>query len=147
MEQAAELKREVKEARQGDKGTIEALVGECRPRVRLISEAVADRLSALYPFLSSGLLQDLDLFIPRLKPFRPSPKTNTTQDQDSTQTSDDSPKTNDVFKPFATLKRDIVQLIGTLSFEDKEVQDRVRLCGGVEVILSLCVADEVNPCE
>lgn len=90
-----------------------------------------------------GLLQDLDVFIPRVKPFRPAaPNAPAATASSSTSEPDANP-----FRPFATLKRDVVQLIGVMAFEDRAVQDRVRLCGGVETILSLCVADDANPCE
>lgn len=47
---------------------------------------------------------------------------------------------------FAYLKRDLVRLLGTLCHRDRTVQDRIRMCGGVEVILNHCTIDERNPC-
>lgn len=47
---------------------------------------------------------------------------------------------------FAYVKRDIVRVLGTLCHGDRIVQDRIRMCGGVEVILNHCVVDERNPC-
>jgi ataxin-10 len=69
----------------------------------------------------------LEVFIPRIKPGL------------------EAPTDNDVV-PFPYLKRDLVRLLGVLSFEDKSIGDRVRAVEGVEVILGLCVTDERNPC-
>lgn len=49
-------------------------------------------------------------------------------------------------KGFAYLKRDLVRLLGILVYRSRAVQDRVRLCGGIPVVLNLCVIDERNPC-
>ncbi|EJD43591.1 hypothetical protein AURDEDRAFT_167314 [Auricularia subglabra TFB-10046 SS5] len=46
---------------------------------------------------------------------------------------------------FAYVKRDLVRVLGTLAHEDRVVQDRTRACGGVEVVLNLCVEDARNP--
>jgi ataxin-10 len=48
---------------------------------------------------------------------------------------------------FSYLKRDLVRLLGLLSYENKMVQDRTRLCGGLEAVLNLCAVDERNPCK
>ncbi len=50
-------------------------------------------------------------------------------------------------KGFAYLKRDLVRLLGILSSGRRTVQDRVRACGGLQVVLNLCVVDDRNPCE
>ena len=50
-------------------------------------------------------------------------------------------------KGFAYLKRDLVRLLGILSSGRRAVQDRVRACGGLPVVLNLCVVDDRNPCE
>lgn len=47
---------------------------------------------------------------------------------------------------FAYVKRDLIKLLGALAHKDREVQDRLRTSGGVEVILNHCVIDENNPC-
>lgn len=47
---------------------------------------------------------------------------------------------------FAYLKRDLVRLLGILCHGITAVQDRARLCGGIEVVMNLCVIDERNPC-
>lgn len=46
---------------------------------------------------------------------------------------------------FATLKRDLVQLAGLLANDDQQTQDQIRECGGMQVILSMCVTDDRNP--
>jgi Spinocerebellar ataxia type 10 protein domain len=48
---------------------------------------------------------------------------------------------------FTNLKSDLVRLLGILVYEDSEVQDRIRLCEGIPVVMNLCVVDERNPCE
>ncbi|KAJ4473682.1 spinocerebellar ataxia type 10 protein domain-containing protein [Lentinula aciculospora] len=46
---------------------------------------------------------------------------------------------------FNFLKRDLVRLLGILCSDDRAVQDRLRNCGGIEVVMNLCVIDERNP--
>ncbi|KAH9066665.1 spinocerebellar ataxia type 10 protein domain-containing protein, partial [Lactarius vividus] len=46
---------------------------------------------------------------------------------------------------FSYLKRDLVRLLGILCYNNKAMQDRVRLCGGIPVVLNLCVIDDRNP--
>lgn len=46
---------------------------------------------------------------------------------------------------FNYLKRDLVRLLGILCYNNKAMQDRVRLCGGIPVVLNLCVIDDRNP--
>lgn len=48
---------------------------------------------------------------------------------------------------FAYLKRDLVRMLGILCHEKKEVQDRTRAAGGIEVVMNMCVIDERNPCK
>ena len=50
-------------------------------------------------------------------------------------------------KGFLYLKRDLTRLLGILSYHSKQIQDRVRVCGGLPVVLNMCVVDERNPCE
>jgi hypothetical protein len=53
----------------------------------------------------------------------------------------------DQARPLAQLKRNLVQLLGILSFEDIAVGDQVREHGGIQLLLSLTEVDEANPCE
>jgi len=46
---------------------------------------------------------------------------------------------------FSYLKRDLVRLLGILCQGTVAVQDRVRFCGGIPVVMNLCVVDERNP--
>ena len=48
---------------------------------------------------------------------------------------------------FNLIKRELVILIGTMARSDRAIQDRLRACGGIEVVLNMCVVDERNPCE
>jgi len=48
---------------------------------------------------------------------------------------------------FPYLKRDLVRLLGILCHNSKVIQDRIRSCGGIPVILNLCVIDDRNPCK
>ncbi|KAG0046810.1 hypothetical protein BGZ89_005187 [Linnemannia elongata] len=46
---------------------------------------------------------------------------------------------------FIGLKRDIVRLIGNLAYRSRHVQDRIRSCNGLIVMLSQCNIDDANP--
>ena len=48
---------------------------------------------------------------------------------------------------FAHVKRDLVRLLGILASHDRTVQDRVRECSGIPVVMNLCVVDDYNPCK
>lgn len=48
---------------------------------------------------------------------------------------------------FVGLKRDIVRLIGNLAYHSRHVQDRIRNCNGLIVMLSQCNIDDANPCK
>jgi hypothetical protein len=48
---------------------------------------------------------------------------------------------------FSYLKRDLVRLLGILCYNNKAIQDRVRSCGGIPVVLNLCAIDDRNPCK
>ena len=48
---------------------------------------------------------------------------------------------------FSYVKRDLVRLLGILCAGQKAVQDRIRACGGIPVVMNLCVVDERNPCK
>ena len=47
---------------------------------------------------------------------------------------------------FAYLKRDLVRLLAILCHNHRAVQDRVRACDGITVVMNLCVVDRRNPC-
>ena len=69
-----------------------------------------------------------------------------THEPQTTPTSGAKPEQDDP-KGFMYLKRDLVRLLGILAHRSKAVQDRVRLCEGIPVVLNMCVMDERNPCK
>ncbi|KAF8727186.1 hypothetical protein AX14_007502 [Amanita brunnescens Koide BX004] len=82
-------------------------------------------------------LRLLDLFLPRInfgKPVASGPLS-------AVKTYDE---TNDV-TGFSYLKRDLVRLLGILCHKERKVQDRIRECGGIQIIMNMCVIDERNP--
>lgn len=117
------LLKAVREARVEGKQFVEVLIGTLRFRHNL--SKVTDRYT--------DLLRTTETFIPRVKPFRPN---------DPTRSEDD---TASGLAGFATLKRDLVQLAGLLANDDTPTQDVIRECGGMQVILSMCVTDDRNP--
>ncbi|KAF8938251.1 hypothetical protein BGZ58_001307 [Dissophora ornata] len=46
---------------------------------------------------------------------------------------------------FVGLKRNVVRLIGNLAYRSRHVQDRIRQCNGLVVMLSQCNIDDANP--
>ncbi|KAI8575418.1 hypothetical protein K450DRAFT_261923 [Umbelopsis ramanniana AG] len=46
---------------------------------------------------------------------------------------------------FMYIKRDIVRLIGALTYHDRRLQDEVRELGGIGLVLSQCNIDDANP--
>jgi len=83
------------------------------------------------------LLRLMDLFLPRInfgKPVASSPlSAEKTYDKIHDTTG------------FSYLKRDLVRLIGILCHKKRNVQDRIRECGGIPIIMNMCVIDERNP--
>lgn len=118
------LLQRIRTAKQGDKSFIELLIGTYPSAIPCI-----DSLTSLPP----DLLRATEAFIPRVKPFRPNDPTRSEADDASGMAG------------FATLKRDLVQLAGLLANDDQQIQDQIRECGGMQVILSMCVTDDRNP--
>ncbi|KAF8075063.1 spinocerebellar ataxia type 10 protein domain-containing protein [Lyophyllum atratum] len=86
------------------------------------------------------LLRLLDLFLPRINFGKPVSSTPSGPDiQTPTQPSAADPT------GFQYLKRDLVRLLGILCHGVKAVQDHARACGGIPVVMNLCVIDERNP--
>lgn len=83
------------------------------------------------------VLRSLDILIPRIQLGKPMP-------------SPLSPIRGREGEPdptaFPYIKRDLIRLLGTLAYGSRTVQDRIRECGGLEVIMGHCVIDERNPC-
>ncbi|ORY35467.1 spinocerebellar ataxia type 10 protein domain-domain-containing protein [Naematelia encephala] len=90
-----------------------------------------DTIGVVKPLIE--MLRQLDSFLPRVKPGASS--------SSSSSPLAESPDT----APLAGLKRNLVQLVGILSFNDTAVGDLVREYGGVQLILSMTEIDESNP--
>ncbi|KAI9511595.1 spinocerebellar ataxia type 10 protein domain-containing protein [Russula earlei] len=82
------------------------------------------------------LLRLLDAFLPRVN-FAKSKRSTHGKEAVPGQTADTA--------GFPYLKRDLVRLLGILSHNCKAIQDRIRLRGGIPVVLNLCVVDDRNP--
>ncbi|KIP08818.1 hypothetical protein PHLGIDRAFT_68694, partial [Phlebiopsis gigantea 11061_1 CR5-6] len=116
------------------------LVTQCLTSLCLISEESAnasptqrttsDKAPAV---IRAETLRSLDLFLPRI-----------TLGKAHAQDTAGHARPSDP-KGFSYLKRDLVRLLGILSSERRSVQDRVRVCGGIQVVMNLCVIDERNP--
>ena len=74
---------------------------------------------------------------------QPRPASNTAVLPKDPATEDNGP----VKAGFSYVKRDLVRLLGISCAGEKAVQDRVRACGGIPVVMNLCVVDERNPCK
>jgi len=81
------------------------------------------------------LLRLLDAFLPRI--FFGKAVINPVTDRNMPSTADPS--------GFLYLKRDLVRFVHVLCHKDKTFQDRIRICGGIPVIMNMCVVDERNP--
>ncbi|KAI9245227.1 spinocerebellar ataxia type 10 protein domain-containing protein [Phascolomyces articulosus] len=46
---------------------------------------------------------------------------------------------------FNYLKRDSVRLLGALCYEDRRMQDKIRVIGGIPIILAQCKIEDANP--
>jgi len=92
---------------------------------------------AFPPWSTLELLRLLNQFLPRIN-FG---KTVSTEDTHTT-----THRSNVAETGFYYLKRDLVRLLGILCHSTKAVQDRARACGGIQVVMNLCVVDERNPC-
>lgn len=91
-------------------------------------------------------LRLLDAFLPRIL-FGKVASTGSGNPSGATDESSGTSRGSNVdTKGFAYLKRDLVRLLGILCHGNRAVQDRVRHCGGITVVMNLCVVDERNPC-
>ncbi|WVQ81893.1 hypothetical protein IAT38_004020 [Cryptococcus sp. DSM 104549] len=87
------------------------------------------------------LLRALNDFFPRTNPRQPPPNAPSPSSS-SLPTSSIVPNE---LKPFSNLKRDLVRLLGILTFDDTTVGDQVRAHEGIQLVLSLTEVDEGNP--
>lgn len=104
-------------------GLLESLLGQCASGHSFTFLIINDVLE---------LLRLLDLFLPRINFGKPVAQVPEGAVIDPTG--------------FSYVKRDLVRLLGILCHRNKVVQDRVRVCGGIPVVMNLCVVDERNPC-
>ncbi|KAF8631860.1 hypothetical protein AX15_002130 [Amanita polypyramis BW_CC] len=86
-----------------------------------------------------GLLRLLDLFLPRINFGRPVSSSPLSAEKTFLQN-----QSREAIG-FSYLKRDLVRLLGILCHKERNVQDRIRNCGGIPVVMNLCVIDERNP--
>jgi ataxin-10 len=56
------------------------------------------------------------------------------------------PSEEEVWHPLYGFKRDLVQLLGNLLYKCRDVQERTREGGGVNLLLNQCGIDHRNPC-
>ncbi|KAF9923916.1 hypothetical protein FBU30_006055 [Linnemannia zychae] len=93
------------------------------------------------------LLRQADVSLARVtKPVSSSPSGSPAVGADSESTLLSNTSTvqgRDSF--FVGLKRDIVRLVGNLAYRSRHVQDRIRSCNGLIVMLSQCNIDDANP--
>ncbi|PCH37555.1 hypothetical protein WOLCODRAFT_146708 [Wolfiporia cocos MD-104 SS10] len=89
-------------------------------------------------------LRLLDLFVPRITFGKvvPRPTPEVAQGQRTPAPQAQAPASA---QGFAFVKRDLVRLLGIISSGNKTVQDRVRECRGIPVVMNLCVIDDQNP--
>ncbi|KAG8220887.1 hypothetical protein J3R82DRAFT_2386 [Butyriboletus roseoflavus] len=86
--------------------------------------------------ITTELLRLLDVFLPRINFGKPVPSSEPVQS---------IPEATDP-TGFSCVKRDLVRLLGILCHKDRKIQDSIRNCEGITVIMNMCVVDERNPC-
>lgn len=87
--------------------------------------------------IATEVLRLLDVFLPRINFGKPVPSSEPVQIP--------IPGTADL-TGFSYVKRDLVRLLGILCHKDRNMQDSIRNCEGITVIMNMCVVDERNPC-
>jgi len=122
-------------------GFIEELLGMMVPWYMLLPP-LSNTIALL--FCSLETLRLLDRFLPRInvgkiKPSSPNGKDGVPGGGGRSPSADAA--------GFPYLKRDLVRLLGILCHNCKAMQDRIRSCGGIPVVLNLCHIDDRNPCE
>ncbi|KAG6813819.1 hypothetical protein H0H92_006763 [Tricholoma furcatifolium] len=101
-------------------------------------------VESLIEVQTTDLLRLLDVFLPRINFGKPVSSMPSAQ-HDYQKIS--APQSEGATDPtgFQYLKRDLVRLLGILSHGVRAVQDQVRICGGIPVVMNQCVIDERNP--
>ncbi|EIW58745.1 uncharacterized protein TRAVEDRAFT_29229 [Trametes versicolor FP-101664 SS1] len=129
----------------------------------LLVAATAERSG---PRLVESLIETLrlvDVFVPRItygrvakRPVVPegadvlgqgheTSSGSTTEDAGGAGLTGPSAEDASAAQAFALVRRDLVRLLGILAAENRSVQERVRECGGISVVMNLCVVDDYNP--
>ncbi|KAG6891267.1 hypothetical protein C0995_008519 [Termitomyces sp. Mi166 len=127
------------ETHSNDGGIVENLIGK-------FPSTQSDRQFVYFSGLPRDLLRLLDVFLPRINFGKPVHfNSSGGRDTQATPTPTQEESTSDP-TGFQYLKRDLVRLLGILCHGVKAVQDLVRTCGGIPVVMNLCVIDERNPC-
>jgi len=104
--------------------------------------SLLQRFDRLLPRIMFGKPMDLStLSLPPGASHQTHPASTTAVPPKGLAADDESP----VKAGFSYVKRDLVRLLGVLCAGEKVVQDRVRACGGIPVVMNLCVVDERNP--
>jgi ataxin-10 len=108
------------------------------------SQDLLQRFDRLLPRVMFGKSVDLStLPLPSGVSHQSHPASTTAAPPKDPGTEDDGP----VKAGFSYVKRDLVRLLGILCAGERVVQDRIRVCGGIPVVMNLCVVDERNPCK
>ncbi|KAG8798846.1 hypothetical protein FRC17_007303 [Serendipita sp. 399] len=85
--------------------------------------------------LTIDILRELSVLLPRIAMGKAVPvplsKTRPPTETDPTE--------------FPYLKRDLIRLLGTLAYQNRTVQDRIRQRGGIQMVMNHCMIDERNP--
>lgn len=86
-------------------------------------------------------MRELDRLFPRVLPGRRSgPAQSNAQPEARIVDLEDN-----VSGPILQIKQHLLQLLSVITYQDIDVGDQVRACGGVELVLSLTEFDESNP--
>ncbi|KAI0644173.1 spinocerebellar ataxia type 10 protein domain-containing protein [Trametes meyenii] len=126
---------------------------------KLVQSSPKDVLVAATASTGQGFVESLietlrlvDAFVPRItygklvkRPLAPAGADVETSAQAKSITTAEAAQDARTAQAFAHVKRDLVRLLGVLASENRAVQDRVRVCGGIPVVMNLCVVDDYNP--
>ncbi|KAH9852057.1 spinocerebellar ataxia type 10 protein domain-containing protein [Lenzites betulinus] len=141
-------------ARSGDASSVPTAV-RLPPKELLVSATGTSGQGSVESLIET--LRLIDVFIPRItygrlarRPSPPEGAHGSMQEHEvPPQTADMAgappPQAVQAAQGFAHVKRDLVRLLGIMAAENRMVQDRVRACEGIPVVMNLCVVDDYNP--
>ncbi|KAI0372746.1 hypothetical protein BV20DRAFT_991022 [Pilatotrama ljubarskyi] len=135
------------------------------PSSELVSSSPKDILVGTTASTGQGFVESLietlrlvDAFVPRItygkavkRPVLPEGEDAPVQGQKATSSANEGGNPSEAAQDaktaqaFAHVKRDLVRLLGILASGNRAVQDRVRECGGIPVVMNMCVVDDYNP--